>query len=88
MVAKRRLGEERMDMRKMPPGAEMKFIGLLTHQQKQAGYFVSQDEDFIYLWHRRNGNPGIIAVFLYENATVKQIRDAAQVDAIKSKEEA
>ncbi|KKM73566.1 hypothetical protein LCGC14_1409170 [marine sediment metagenome] len=55
----------------------MKWVGLLTDQQKRAGYFISQTEDFIYLWHRRNGNPDIIAVFLYENATVKQIRDEA-----------
>lgn len=56
----------------------MIFIGLLTHQQKQAGLFVTQDEDFIFLWHRRNGTPDIIAVFLYESATVKQIRETAE----------
>lgn len=56
----------------------MIYIGLLTHKQKQAGYFVSQDKDFIWLWHKRNGNPDIIGVFLYVNATVKQIRDTAQ----------
>ena len=28
----------------------MRFIGLLTHEQKQAGYFISQDEDFIWVW--------------------------------------
>lgn len=58
----------------------MIYIGLLTHQQKQAGYFVGQDEDFIFLWHGNNGYPDIIAVFFYENATVKQIRDFAQRD--------
>jgi len=56
------------------------FIGLLTHQQKQAGYFVSQDEDFIYLFHRANGNPRIVSIFLYDNATVKGIRDKAEQD--------
>ena len=56
----------------------MIFIGLLTHQQKQAGYFVSQDEDFIYLFHRANGNPRMIAIFPYEIATVKEIRDKAE----------
>ena len=59
-------------------GTKVIFIGLLTHQQKQAGYFVSEDEDFIYLWHRRNGSPEMIATFLYENATVKEIRDTAE----------
>jgi len=55
----------------------VQYIGLLTDQQKRAGYFVGQDEDFIYLWHRRNGNPDIIAIFLYDTATIKQIREAA-----------
>ncbi len=58
----------------------MTFIGLLTHQQKQAGYFVSQDLDFIYLWYRRNGNPDCVAVYLYDDAKVKQIRDDAEKD--------
>lgn len=58
----------------------MIFIGLLTHQQKQAGYFVSQDEDFIYLFHRNDGNPRIVAILLYETTKVKEIRDIAQVD--------
>ena len=56
----------------------MIFVGLLTHQQKQAGYFVSQDEDFIYLYHRNNGTPKPIAIFLYDTATVKEIRDTAE----------
>jgi hypothetical protein len=56
---------------------KMKFIGLLTHEQKQAGYFVSQDEDFIWLWHTNNGHPDIVAIFLYDDARVKQIREAA-----------
>jgi len=55
------------------------FIGLLTHQQKQAGYFVSQDEDFVYLFHRRNGNPVCIAIFLYDNVRIKEIRDTAEI---------
>lgn len=58
--------------------SQMRYIGLLTHQQKQAGYFITQDEDFIWLWHGRNGNPDIIAVFLYETARVKEIRDTAE----------
>lgn len=56
----------------------MIFIGLLTHALKQAGYFVSQDDDFIYLFHRANGSPMPVAVFLYETATIKKIRDKAE----------
>ncbi len=55
----------------------MIYIGLLTDNQKRAGYFVGQDEDFIYLFHRRNGTPELIAIFLYETATIKQVRDRA-----------
>lgn len=58
----------------------MNYIGLLTDAQKRAGYFTTQDEGFIYLWHRRNGNPQIVAVFLYETARVKEIREAAVLD--------
>ena len=58
----------------------MIFIGLLSHNQKQAGYFVAQDDDFIYLFHRDEGNPRIVSVFLYETATVKQIREKALAD--------
>ena len=58
----------------------MKYIGLLTHEQKQAGYFVSQDEDFIYVWRNNNGKPCPIAIFLYDTATVKEIRESAQKD--------
>ena len=62
----------------------MKYEGLLTDTQKRAGYFVTQDEDFIYLWHgdKRTGeephDPMIIAVFLYETARVKEIREKAE----------
>lgn len=56
----------------------MIYIGLLTHQQKQAGYFVSQDEDFIYLFHRGNGVPIIMGIFPYATATIKEIRDMAE----------
>lgn len=58
----------------------MHYIGLLTHQQKQAGYFVSQDEDFVFLWHRRNGNPDCIRIFPYEDAKIKEVREAADED--------
>ena len=56
----------------------MQYIGLLTHDQKQAGFFVSQDEDFIFLWQGWNCYPDIIAVFLYEQVRVKEIRDMAE----------
>lgn len=56
----------------------MIFIGLLTHQQKQAGYFVSQDEDFIWLWAGRNTNPTCIGIFLYQDAKVREIREHCQ----------
>lgn len=56
----------------------MIFIGLLTHQQKQAGYFVSQDDDFIWLWWGRNGNPNCIGVFIYQDAKVSAIREHCQ----------
>jgi len=56
------------------------FIGLLTNQQKQAGYFVTQDDDFIYLFHRGNGEPRIVAIFPYETTTIKEIRDKASED--------
>jgi len=58
----------------------MKYEGLLTDAQKRAGYFVTQDPDFVYLWHRRDGNPDIIAIFLYEDCRIKQVREAADAD--------
>ena len=58
----------------------MNYIGLLTHQQKQAGYFATQNEDFVWLWHRRNGNPNCIAIFLYQDVKVKDIRETAEKD--------
>ncbi len=57
---------------------KMKFIGLLTAKQKEAGYFVSQDEDFIWVWHGRNNTPNCVAILSYEFATVRQVREAAQ----------
>lgn len=56
----------------------MIFIGLLTDQQKRAGFFVSQDEDFIYLFHRNGGEPQCLSIFIYETATVKTIRDTTE----------
>lgn len=58
----------------------MKYEGLLTEAQKRAGYFVTQDEDFVFLWHGRDSNPDIIAVFLYADVKIKQVREAADED--------
>lgn len=70
----------------------MIFVGLLTHQQKQAGYFVAQDEDFIYLFHRGDGVPWCIAVFPYETTTIREVREAAnghlQENTLTSRHEA
>ncbi len=61
----------------------MIYIGLLTHTQKQAGYFVAQDDDFIFVFHHGDGNPIPVAVFSYETATVKEIRDATEHHRMK-----
>lgn len=57
----------------------MIFIGLLTHQQKQAGFFITQDDDFIYLFHRNGDQPKCLANFIYETVMVKEIRDIAEI---------
>lgn len=60
----------------------MIFIGLLTHEQKQLGYFVTQDEDFIYIYHGKNtDNPRWVGVFDYATTTVREIREAAERDS-------
>lgn len=58
----------------------MEFIGLLTDKQKRAGYFVGQDEDFIWLYHKHKGRPRLVATFLYQTATIREIRDKAEED--------
>ena len=58
----------------------MIFIGLLTHEQKQAGYFVAQDEDFVYMFHRDTGTSRLVAVFDYETARIKEVGDSAEAD--------
>jgi len=55
----------------------MRYEGFLTGAQHCAGYFTTMDDDFVFLWHRRNGNPDCIAIFLLANNTIKQIREAA-----------
>jgi len=58
----------------------MIYIGLLTDAQKRAGYVVAQDDDFVYVFHRDDGIPKAIAIFPYETATVREIRDTAEHD--------
>lgn len=53
------------------------YVGLLTDAQKRMGLFVAQDDDFVYLLHRGNGNPKMVAVFDYEIVTIKEIRQTA-----------
>ncbi|KKM93071.1 hypothetical protein LCGC14_1212070 [marine sediment metagenome] len=63
----------------MKPAAEgWTYIGLLTHQHKQAGLFVSQDDDFIWLCRAVNGAGEILAVFSYETATIREVREEAE----------
>ena len=54
-----------------------RWIGLLTHEQKQAGFCVLQDDDFVWLWKVTNGDKNLINVFPYETVTIKEIRDKA-----------
>jgi hypothetical protein len=62
----------------------MRYEGLLTGDQHCAGYFTTMDEDFIFLWHRRDGNPDCIRIFLLDDAKIKEIRRA--VDAQQEQE--
>jgi hypothetical protein len=61
----------------------MQYIGLLTDEQKRMGLFISQDEDFIYLFHGKNGDARLVACFLYDTATVKEIRETAEKEKLK-----
>ena len=58
----------------------MEYVGLLTDVQKRAGYFTTQDADSVFLWHRRNGNPDCVAIFLFDDVKLKQIREKADED--------
>jgi len=57
----------------------LKYEGLLTDAQKRAGYFVTQDEDFVFVW-RSKPHPEPIAVFLYNTCRIKDCRDAVDRD--------
>lgn len=60
----------------------MKFIGLLTHNQKQAGYFVTQTEDFVFLWRSRP-HTDCVSVWIYDDCLIRQVRDKAEEDMKK-----
>ena len=55
----------------------MEWRGLLTDAQKRAGFGVTQDEDFVFLWWGKNSTANIVAVFFYDTATIKRIRETA-----------
>ena len=61
----------------------MTYIGLLTDAQKRLGYFVSQDDDFIWLYHRNSGTPRVVTVWLYDICKIKDVREAAEKDIEK-----
>jgi len=58
----------------------MRWQGLLADKQHRMGYGTTQDEDFIYLWHGKNGDARLVACFLYETARIKEIRDRLEQD--------
>lgn len=67
----------------MKPINEWAYIGLLTDQQKQAGFFISQDEDFIYLLSRDSNRAKVLAIWDYETATIKEIRETAEAHRLQ-----
>ena len=66
-------------MPETPIAEEMAFIGLLTHGQKQAGYFITQTMDFVFLWRSRP-HTDCIGVWLYDQCLIKDVRDKADQD--------
>ncbi len=61
----------------------MNWQGLLTDQQHRMGYGTMIDEDFVYLVYGGHGKPEIVAVFLYEQVKIKDVRDALETHALK-----
>jgi len=59
------------------------YEGLLTGAQHCAGYFTTMDPDFIFLWHRRNGHPDCIKIFLFDETTIEEVREAVDEDIKK-----
>jgi len=58
----------------------LQYVGLLTDKQKRAGYVSVQDADFIYVLHAEKPKHRVVAIFEYETATVKWIREIAEQD--------
>jgi len=56
----------------------MQYIGVLTEEQKQAGFFLRSDERFIYLCRNGPSFFNVKATFLYGIATIREIREKAQ----------
>ena len=56
----------------------MIFIGLLTDQQKRAGYFVMQNDDIVCLFRNNNGQATPIALFPYDTVRIKDLRQATE----------
>jgi len=56
----------------------MNWQGLLTDKQHHLGYGTTIDEDFVCLWHGKNSDAKLVAIFLYEIATIKEVRQACQ----------
>lgn len=63
----------------------MKWQGLITDEQHRAGYGSTMDEDFIYIWHGRDGSAACIAVLEFETTTVKDVRDVIESHAGEGK---
>lgn len=57
------------------------YVGLLTDEQKRAGYFVGQDNDFVAIFRAEDkGRHTCVAMLQYETATIKEVRELAEAD--------
>ena len=53
----------------------------LTPTQKQAGYFVTQKDDFVWLFHGQNTDkPRLVKCWLYQLVKIKEVRNVANED--------
>ncbi len=52
--------------------------GLLTDRQHRLGYGTMIDEDFVYLVYGDHGKAQVVAIFDYESAKIKDVRDALE----------
>ncbi|MFW6125496.1 MAG: hypothetical protein ACOC58_00160 [Chloroflexota bacterium] len=70
--------------------------GILTPEQRRAGYLLTEEEDFVHLWRVRGDFATPVATFSAAGATVTEIRAAADahppeetpLDVLKRHEEA